>query len=204
MNEYQDRWGRWHDKECVNGEPSSNNGWIFTAYAKKMGFEVDRGLLMECAERSMIRRGDKIVFSRSPGKLTPPMSRDEILGMVYLGVVGFRDSWYFGPYEYPSFNPFKTLAALWRMKKAHRNALWEGKGEPHLFRFAFSVPIQDRAFILRCQGEDVPWYYRLVEWVDQRRKSSSLSSRLIHQFKYDNRFDTEDLAKYFGLFHPFI
>lgn len=206
MNEYQDVYGRWHDKVTVEGRPSSNNGWIYTAYAKKLGFPINMGQMRDCARQCMIKTPDgRWVFTRSPGKKEPPMSRDEVLGLVYLGVLGFREGdWGFSPYGVPSFNPFKSIAALWRMRKAHRNAIWENGGEPHLWRFAFSVPLQDRAFILRCQGQDVPWYYLFVEWVDKKFTSDSLSSRLIRQFKYEDRFDTEDLARYFGLFHPFI
>lgn len=203
---YQDEWGRWHDKPCIDGKPSSNNGWVYTAYAGKLGYQINMGQMRDCARQCLIKVHceDRWVFTRSPGKQTPPMSRDEILGLVYLGVLGFKeDNWNFCPYNIPKFNLFKTLGALWRMRKAHRNTLWEGKGEPHLFRFAFSVPLQDRAFILRCQKMDVPWYYGLISWVDSKLKGSSPSSELIRQLKYETSLDNETVIRYFGPQHPF-
>lgn len=201
-SKFQDIWGRYHDKECIGGLPSSNNGWIFTSYAKKLGLHINQYGLILCF--SNCKRSETII-DRSPDKKEPPMSRDEILGLAYLGLLKDKNipNWNFCPYDIPKFNLFKTVAAFWRLRKAHRNAVWENGGEPHAFRFAFSVPIQDRAFILTCLGKEVPKFYQLVNFIDSKIKSKNKSSRLIHWLKHDTIPDVKDFELYFGKSHIF-
>ena len=70
------------------------------------------------------------------------------------------------------------------MRNKHRNALWKDGGEPHLWRFAFTVPIQDRAYMLRDSGKPVPLSYRLYETL-HRLFPKSESSKKISARKYD-------------------
>lgn len=72
-----------HDKPINKDlEPSSNNGWIYTAYADLIGeyfidpYKRDK-LLHDCTQG----KGEN---KRLPGLETPPISRDEIIGMYSL------------------------------------------------------------------------------------------------------------------------
>lgn len=87
MNNYFDKWKRVHDKPCIGEEPKSNNGWIYTAYLKKIGYQVDLMSLSTCFRqcKQINPETGELYLVRSPYKDYPPMSRDEILGMVYLG-----------------------------------------------------------------------------------------------------------------------
>ena len=166
---YIDKWGRYHDKACLNGESSSNNGWIYTAYAEKLGLEVDYFTLAMCFRSCKIANRDLangIALIRSPNKETPPMSRDEVLGMVSLGFLKPQhlNGWNFSPYAIPKFNLIKTIKQFLELKDKHRNYLWQNKME-HTYRFAFSVPLTDRHFILQKWGRFNPFYW-LVAKID--------------------------------------
>jgi hypothetical protein len=163
MSNYWDSYGRLHHKPCNNGVPSSNNGWIYTAYADKlMTIDLDRNRLTECFNKCIIKdaRRDQSFLIRSPGKDLPPMSRDEILGMAALGLLqpNHMDGWNFSPYPLPAFNLFKTLKQLIELIGKDRNYLWQNYMD-HTYRFAFSVPLSDRHFILQKWGK-----FNLVYW----------------------------------------
>lgn len=158
MNNYVDKWGRYHDKPVTDIKPvPSNNGWIYTAYAEKGGIKVDYFNLGGCFLNCKVANGELpngISLIRSPDKATPPISRDEILGMASLGFLKPRhlNGWNFSPYAIPKFNLFKTISQFLEIKGKHRNYLWKNNMS-HTYRFAFSMPIQDRAFLLECWGE---------------------------------------------------
>ena len=183
MSTYWDSYGRLHHKNCVNGAPSSNNGWLYTAYADKLlTIDLDRNGLNECFNKCIIKdaRDDRSFLIRSPGKDLPPMSRDEILGMAALGLLKptHLNGWNFSPYPLPRFNPFKLIAQLWELRPErvntwqddgedgyyfewrakHRNYFWENYLD-QMFRFAFSVPLSDRHFILQKWGK-----FNVVYW----------------------------------------
>ena len=204
---YQDKWSRWHDAPVTDADPvPSNNSWIFSAYAVKLGLPIDRAKLFDCYRQCW--QTPERFMSRSPGKLTPPFSRDEVLGLAYLDLRGFvgkvSQGWSFCPYPIPRRNILKTIMGLWRLKGAHRNAVWKDGGEPHVWWLAFSVPLTDRAFILRCRGIKVPAVYRLAEWADKKLKPSSKSSALIAWLKYDQMPERQVWVEYFGEDHPFV
>lgn len=178
---YQDKFGLYHLRPCVDGEPSGNDGPIITAYAQKEGLEVDLNRIKELYWDQLA--GGEIPTERLPGKSTPPPSRDTVLGWYWLGFLSvptlIKHDWSFSPFPLPKFNIYKTILALWRMRKAHRNTLWQGSGEPHLWRFAFSVPIQDRAYMLRHSGYKVPWSYTVFEFIHKKLIWKSESSKRI-------------------------
>lgn len=201
MNYYQDKWGRFHHKPCKNGEPSSNNGWLYTAFAVKVGLPVYADLLEECFDKCV--EYDPIShsaeLSRSPDKTNPPISRDEILGMTALGLLKQEhlNGWNFSPFPLPAFSAVKLLKQLWELRPSfsryvtylgdeegdypklfgyhiitpHRNYFWKNNLD-QLYRFAFSVPVQDRYFILKTWGK-FSWlkpshiFYRAVSKVDE-------------------------------------
>lgn len=168
---YQDKYGRYHHKLCINGEPSSNNGWLYTAYADGVGLELNYRTLKDCFTQCLNEQGKFVL--RSPGKELPPMSRDEILGAaaLYLLKEKHLTGWSFSPRPIPRFNPITLIKQLWEVKGKHRNYFWENNLD-QLYRFAFSVPIQDRDFILDNTNKKVnvfaALFYSAVAAIDNK------------------------------------
>ena len=183
---HKDKYGLFNEKPVIDGEPSGNDGPILTSYAEKEGWEIDHEKIKKEYWEKLA--GHPIPVERLPGKPFPPPSRDTILGWYWLKLLPVEtlreNKWNFSPWPVPGFNPLKTLSALWRMRKAHRNALWENGGEPHLWRFAFKVPIQDRAYMLRDSGLKVPLFYRIYERLHRLRNPRTESSWKIAWRKY--------------------
>lgn len=163
MMNYIDKYGRIHHKLCIDGEPSSNNGWIYTAYAEKLGIELDLKTLQICFHSCLEVKNDRLFINRSPTKSLPPMSRDEILGLAQLGLLKpmYLQGWNFSPKPIPKFNPIKLVQQLWELRpslKRHRNYFWENNLD-QLYRFAYSVPLTDRHFILQQWGK-----FNVIYW----------------------------------------
>jgi len=163
---YYDKYGRLHHKHCIDGEPSSNNGWIYTAYAAKVGIQLDNIKLSVCMSKCRIP-GNPPHLIRSPDKSLPPMSRDEILGFAALGLLQPEDlqGWNFSPSPIPRFNPIKLAQQLWDLRPSlnrHRNYFWQNNLD-QMYRFAFSVPVSDRHFILQTWGKFNPIYWAIAK-----------------------------------------
>jgi hypothetical protein len=77
---FQDKYGRFHHKPCINGEPSSNNPWIYTAECKAAGLDIDESKTLDCFKMSLTSFG----FDRNPNQILPAISHDEIIAMPYL------------------------------------------------------------------------------------------------------------------------
>lgn len=176
MNNYFDKWGRVHDKPVTESNPiPSNNGWIYSAYLHKSGYKLDLMLLSSCFRQCKQIDPDtgRLFLIRSPYKETPPISRDEVLGMVELGLlrsVHLR-GWNFSPYSIPKFNLIKLISQLLEMKDKHRNYFWQNNLD-QIYRFAFSVPLADRHFILTKWGRFNLFYF-LIAKVDSMFKSKN-------------------------------
>lgn len=194
MNNYTDKYGRYHDKPCIDGEPSSGNGFIYTSYAKKLGFfiNLDHEHTEHCS----------MFLVRHQHKITSPISRDEILGLAYLGYYPNMNGWNFSPYALPKFNLIKLIKQLWQIRNEHRNYFWEN-GLSQVFHVAFMVPFHDRDAILRYSGAIRNPLYRFIAWIDSKIKPKSDSGALIRWLKYDIMPDVEVFERYFGSDHPF-
>lgn len=108
---YTDIYGRVHDKPVTDANPiPSNNGWIYSAQMKRLG-----GVVFIDNEVGRLCASERI---RSPGMPFPPMGRDEILGLEYLGFQVAMDGWNFSPFPLPVANIFKTKAAKKSTTKA--------------------------------------------------------------------------------------
>lgn len=195
---YMDRFGRWHDKPIKEGkEWSSNNGWFYTAVSKRVGMVVHviPGAAYFCA-RHLSRHPYVVRIDDS----IPPISRDEILGLVYLGHLTKKNmkGWNFSPYILPRFNIFKFIAQLWECRGKHRNHFWKNELS-QVYHVAFVVPLQDRHFILTCWGEFNAFYW-LIDKINNKIKITNRSSRLIRFLKTGK--DIEAVANYFGPNHP--
>lgn len=135
MAVFQDRWTRWHHKPTDGLNPSSNNGWIYTAYAKKIfPNSVDHIFLLECYN-DCVRSLSPVKVDRSPGMSHPPLSKDEVIGLVSLGLLTrheLESSYYnFCNLEAEferklTFKSFITaVKSLWKIRKEHRNYPWQ-------------------------------------------------------------------------------
>lgn len=173
MNNYIDSYGRCHDKPVTSQNPvPSNNGWIYTAYLAKTGYHVDLMSLAVCFKgcKRIDQDTGRFYLVRSPFKDQPPISRDEILGMAALRFLrsSHLDGWSFCPYEIPPFNLKTLITQAIDVIGKHRNYFWQN-GLSQIYRFAFSVPLQDRAFILECFGETSSlryFFYKAIALVD--------------------------------------
>jgi hypothetical protein len=85
---YRDRYGLYHHKPSINGGSSSNNGWIYTAYAKRLGLDVPpTEVLAGLKDSCMIGTQDGFWINRLPLMQDPVISHDELIGMISLGVL---------------------------------------------------------------------------------------------------------------------
>jgi len=200
MPNYFDKWKRLHDKPCIDGEPSSNNGWTYLAYGLKTGFvkSLDRITLMAldiCWKNK----------TRHPENNTVPfLSRDEMLGLMYLNpsycyeLIG--DWWMTN--DKPKFNLVRFIKQLILLIKNRdqRNYWWKNNLDQMKF-LTMKVPLTDRCFYYRLIGKKAPLIYRLIEWIDKKMEASGRSSRAIRSFKY-NQDNYEGIMLYFELDHP--
>ena len=169
MSNYIDDYGRYHDKPVTDSNPvPSNNGWIYTAYADKLNLPVDKQKLSKCFRQCTQIDPDtgRLYLVRTPYKDTPPISRDEILGMAELGFLKRKhlNGWNFSPFPLPAFNLVTFIKQLWEIKDKHRNYFWQN-GLSMVYHVAFSVPLADRHFILSKWGEFNLFYF-LVAKID--------------------------------------
>lgn len=193
MNYYVDMWGRYHDKPVKDRDViPSNNGWIYTAYAEKYGLDIDWLMLGICFKSC---KGNGVLL-RSPAKFSPPISRDEILGMAALGFLKpeHLNGWNFSPYPIPKFNLIKTIKQLLELRGKHRNYLWQN-GMDQVYRFAFSVPLVDRHFILTKWGK-----FNILYWAIAKVDSLIKGDNGIYWLKYGK--GVEIMQKEFPEDHP--
>ena len=173
MKTYQDQWTRYHDKPTDGINPSSNNGGIYTAYAVKLGLPVNKDKLRECFELCNKATPEGYFYLiRSPNKELPPISRDEIIALAYLDLLKpmHLNGWSFSPYPIPPFSLKTLIKQVLELKGQHRNYFWQN-GLSQIYRFAFSVPLQDRAFLLECFGETRRLsylFYKAVAFLDSK------------------------------------
>jgi hypothetical protein len=221
MTNYKDSYGRFHHKPVTSENPiPSNNGWIYTAYAEKVGVPVDKQALQNCADECRVWKNGFMAFYRSPGKEFPPQSRDEILGLASLGLLhpnlSEHKNWNFSPTPLPKFSLGKFLKQLWQLRPSietqytfedgvdvpvcsklvwkHRNYFWQNNLD-QLYRFAFSVPVVDRHFILQKWGKK-NYFYAAIAYIDSKLGKHSG----IRFLKYGK--SKEAMAKEFPADHP--
>lgn len=166
MSNYVDKYGRYHDRKTPeNGEPSSGNGYIYTAFAVMLGLPFDYQKVFDCARAcytELHESGRSFSMNRSPGISTPPMSRDEIIGLAGLKLLDydalersgfvFHQEHDFKVEKNLSLKGFiKAIKALYKIKDAHRNEVWMGKHYDG-YTLAFRLSLADRYFVKKCFG----------------------------------------------------
>lgn len=157
---YQCYLGLYHDKPVEGRTPSSNNGWIYTAYGRyimadgKFTLKRKQQLLQTfhlCTESL-----EPLKINRLPGKVTPPMSRDEIIGLASLGLLRRHEleASYWNFCNFTDYKPEKltwpkikaAAKTLWNIRKLHRNAVWKMEAQD-AYCLAFYLPPQDQYYI---------------------------------------------------------
>lgn len=204
LKDYTDKWGRLHDKpQKVGGGYPSGNPWIYSAIAVKLGYMpvIQEGVGETCADR-LVRHPDIFEY----GQKMSPISRDEILGLAYLGYLKpeHLDGWNYSPFPLPKFSLFDTLRQAynlvdWKTRTLkHRTTFWK-EGYSQIYRFAFSVPFQDRHFLNQQWGRYNPIWH-LIHVLAHRKQPEHRTSRLLRYLKTGQ--DKEAVANYFESQHP--
>jgi len=168
---YQDKFTRYHDKPTINGESSSNNGWIYSAYSKYLLPDtLDDCKLIECASQCT-RSLMPLKVDRSPNDLYPPFSKDEVIGMVSLGLKFSTNlefsHWNFCNLKYEPkkltlLSIFKAIMELHKIKKeikkqkleggAARNYMWQNK-RTAAYALGFWLQPWDQYYVRRFNGK---------------------------------------------------
>jgi len=219
---YQDKFTRYHDKPTINGESSSNNGWIYSAYGKYLapdtGDEIKR---VRCAA-DCLRSLAPLKMDRSPNDLHPPLSKDEIIGLVSLDLLfneELEDShWNFCNLEYEpkklTISSIITAAkALYDIRKEHRNYVWQIK-IIDAYALAFYLAPHDQYYVRKYNKKStsilqkISFYLNFVSVLTSDNKSTKMMLwlqledlkhpllRFINKEKYVRAYFNED--------HPFV
>lgn len=150
---YTCKYKLYHDKEVLDNEPSSNNGWIYTAYARALGHitanrQYYNKLAKQCYTNSEL---SDFYINRLPDRQTPPISRDELIGMISLKTDVYRDVFYHNFYFCKSqlaadVSVWDAIKLLFSIRNEHRNHIWENKLYTG-YRLAFRLAWHDRYYM---------------------------------------------------------
>lgn len=175
VSRYQDKNTMWHDKICNKGEPSSNNGWIYSAYAKYLAPCTTDRLKLLNTHIKCIENTKPLQINRLPGKSRPPMSKDEIIGMVSLGLVDdleLRQNHYNFANIGGSFdrklsipNVIKAIKILYRIRKEHRNYVWENN-LVDAYPLTFRLAPEDIYYVRKKAGESAGIFNTIVFYIN--------------------------------------
>lgn len=207
MKNYIDKYGRIHHKPVTEETPCpSNNAWIYSAYYVKAGGKLNQVLLSEAFRDSVHKREDGVLYTtRHPNGLYTkvPQSRDELLGMAFLGLLKKEhlNGWNFSPFIVPKF---KILSFIKQAREAygkHRNYFWLN-GLSQLYHVAFSVPVQDRAFMLECFGEKRSLRYLFYKAIALLDAKFAKPKNGIHWLKYGGEDRKKLMLPEFSEDHP--
>jgi hypothetical protein len=162
---FTDRYGLWHDKQVINGEPSSNNPVYYTALHKALGGKVDDTRLAWYFNEVQVPEYIDLVYfiRRIPTKKTPPISRDEIIGWISLGFNPLKYGWFLYRQKTP-VKPLQYLKAaysLFMIRDEHRNYFWE-REKSETYCIALKLWWHDRYYINIMQGNPNNIFYWLM------------------------------------------
>ena len=199
MSKYLDKHGRLHHKEVTAENPfPSNNGFIYSARAVRSGLfvNIDKKVLSICSQHNL-RHLKEDVWPQVP------QSRDEVLGLSYLGYTPeeITKTWKFNPEDRPippfslsklitqvkslivGFQPYykRILGVnikLYNIELAHRNFFWKNNLD-QVYRLAFSVPMQDRYAILKWSNRFKLYrpdhlFYAALAMIDKRGEPNGI------------------------------
>lgn len=162
MSKYQDRYSMWHDRECINGEPSSNNSYIYSAYSKYLAPKSIINSLVKERFNKCVRSYSPLLVDRKPGIKYPPQSKDEIIGMVSLGYLNNRELEN-NHYNFCNISRdfdrkltlksfIKAARSLWKISKEHRNYFWQNE-MTEVYPLAFKLMPWDVYYVRKMAGK---------------------------------------------------
>ena len=211
---YKCKYGLYHDKPCLNNEPRSNNGFIYSSYAQKIGLKLDVELIAETYNKCI---GDELYFIyRLPSKPEPVISRDEIIGMVSLGLENVLR------YDYNLYRENKppscidylvALKGLYKIRNEHRNYFWQNK-IMSVYPLAMRLMPHDQYYVdMKIDGKSKPYkwlLFQLYAFATVMQENTSAKNVLWLQLKdLDSKFwikyidMKKNFAEYFGEEHVF-
>lgn len=163
METFQDRDTFYHDKPTVNGEPSSNNGYIYTAYARYLAPNTVNMHKVLSRYVKCTKSLNPVMITRLPGKEEPPFSKDEVVGAVSMGLLTdneLSNSHYNFSSQDIEFERklslksiFRAVKALYKIRKEHRNYVWKNK-IVDAYPLAFRLPPEDIYYVQKFHGKD--------------------------------------------------
>ena len=218
---WTDEFGRWHDKPTNGERPSSNNGYIYTAYAKNLELTIDLTSIRHCFQNSVLDIGS-VKFTRHPAKWltsdTPPPSRDEVLGLISLGLLDVtylkKNEWCFEirGKKIDRLDWFKVILEMLQLSQEHRNEVWRGN-YPNASQLAFRLGFHDIFYAKAMIGiptsveEEMIWSY----YVDDMKHSRDWSAKNVCIMQMEDlELDISKMSKknsykkYFKEGHPFV
>lgn len=221
-NNYQDKYTMYHDKPTTLGNPSSNNGWIYTSYSKYLAPNtIDKYLINK---RFIDCIGDFYEFriNRLPNKPYPPFSKDELIGCISLGLINIKAlesvHWNFCNLDYKKEpltlrKALKAAKILFDIRNEHRNYVWENN-LTDAYCLAFYTPLEVQYYIKKMFGKKpnlfnkAAFYINLISCLTKADKSSrmlmlQMLSDLDH---FALKFINKDkwVRDYFPEDHPFV
>lgn len=177
------KYGFYHHKQVRHpNHVPSNNGWIYTAFAKVYGLPIKD--LSDVYKGCLEYKEFPFYIKRTPEAMMPdvdPISRDEIIGMVSLGYMKTLTLHIYNWKMYdqtalPTVSLIRQLKALWEIRKKHRTYVWKFKVYD-AYPLAFALAPHDRYYIKKfCNEkttifETVMFYLYLISTLVQRDNS---------------------------------
>jgi len=216
-SKYICKYGLFHDQPCIDNEPKSNNGWIYTAMSKYvLNTEYDTVDFYPLFKKCFNIYNTIYYIDRLPGKEYPPISRDEIIGMASMGqpIAEILDQYGWRMYKLDlSMIPLSdTIKTLWNIRKKHRNYFWQNE-ILDAYPVAMRLFWHDRYYIKKVSNmkptvfEFIMFY--LYAWAIIANGSSGeqnllyLQLRDIGSYLYKFIPYKENLLEYFGAGHIF-
>lgn len=172
---YQDNHTFYHDRPTQNGEPSSNNGFIYTAYSKYLAPDTTSQKAIEQRFENCMVQYSPLKVDRLPGKIEPPISKDEIIGMVSLGLLNARilEKSHWNYCNVRDYEPkplsigrvFRAVKSLWKIRKEHRNYVWENDMK-EAYCLAYYLMPQHRYYVKKMSGVKPNLLERLAFYIN--------------------------------------
>lgn len=181
ISKYQDSYTMFHDKPTKNGNRSSNNSYIYTAYSRHVVPNMSEISKIHSCYFDCLVSLDKFQINRNPNDPTPPFSRDEVIGLLSIfkkspfGDLLYKslkkNYWNFcnlPEYEKKPLNLNRILTAadaLYDIKDEHRNTVWK-EGIIEAYPLAFRLPPSDIYYLKRLYGYKPSMLERLAFYAE--------------------------------------
>lgn len=233
---YQDEWSRWHSKPTDGHNYSTNNGWIYSAYSKYLLRDTERNLdygkLYLCLDKCT-RSLEPLKIDRSPNDPTPPISKDEIIGLVSLSMLKSNDLKlsYWNYCNLPEYTQKPlSLVVVWKAIRAgiirnsivrklkltggsKRNYYWENR-MIDLYPLAFRLAPWEIYYVKEMSNEtptffeELTFYLHYIQVILSGNKSTRMMLWLmLKDLRKNNMLRFVNMKKYvttyFGKEHPF-